>query len=131
MSSFTNATSFQPIILTKKWKVTNTFSWYLQKNSKLVVKIPEGFIFNGADIPFPFTIGLPRVHTDYIQSACLHDYMLDHLRHIFTRDEIDKVFFNSLKALGNPPLRCWSMYQAVRLWGILNERQNYFDVKSI
>lgn len=128
MSNFTNSTGFTPVSKTNHWQVTDTFNWYLKENSNVVVQVPEGFVFNGADIPFPFSILWPRVHTNYIQSACLHDYMLENLRDIFSREHIDLIFYQSLKALKNPPVRSWCMYQAVRIFGLLNERQKYFDI---
>lgn len=128
MSSFTNATSFEPVRQLNKWKVTKSFAWYLEQNGNVVVEIPNGYIFNGADIPFPFSIRWPRVHPDYIQSACLHDYCLEYMRHLFSREEIDKMFYQSLLVLGNSKVRAWCMYNAVRAYGILTERNLYFDI---
>jgi Protein of unknown function (DUF1353) len=126
MSSFTNATGFQPIPYKNLWKVTEDFKWYFTEYPDESIVVPEGFIFNGADIPFPVTIFLPRVHPYYMQSAALHDYMLGDLRSEFTRKKIDEIFYESLLALGNSKIRSWCMFQAVRLFGLIVERENYY-----
>ena len=141
MSSFTQATGIKPSKDKDKWIVTEQFSWYFnepyflptssasneQKGIELKdIIIPSGFAFNGADIPFPITAFWPRIHVHYVQAACLHDYMLQHERHTFTRDFIDIQFHDALLALGNNKVKSWCMYQAVRVFGILTEREFYW-----
>ena len=127
MSSFTNASGFRPIPLQGKWQVTEDFRWYFEEVDGDSVIIPKGFIFDGASIPFPITVVLPKVHPDYMQSAALHDYLLDNLRAILTRNFIDIQFYNSLRVLGNSKIRSWCMYQAVKNFGLLTEGKKYYQ----
>lgn len=131
MSSFTNATGFKPSPRTGQWQVTEDFKWYFTEFPDESIIVPKGFIFNAADIPFPISIFLPKVHPDYIQSAALHDYMLDALRSEFTRKKIDEIFYESLLALGNSQIKSWCMFQAVRLFGLIMEREKYYLLKKI
>lgn len=127
MSSFTKATGFRPSGNPQKpWEVTEDFKWYFEHPEGDSVIVPEGFVFNGADIPIPISFVWPRVDPDYMQSAALHDYMLDDLRKYLSRDFIDRQFYQSLLALGNHPWKAWLMYQAVKYYGILTEGKSQY-----
>lgn len=125
MSSFTKATGFTPIPLTDQWLTTDSFTWYVARSSKTIT-VPSLYKFNGADIPPPVSFVWPRVHPDYMQAACLHDYMLDNLVYQYSRDFADRQFYEALLALGNSQVKSWLMYQAVKAYGLFIEGSHYY-----
>lgn len=83
------------------------------------VRIPEGFVFDGASIPRVAwsLIGAP-FEPDFIVAACVHDWYCDRTRsaHDYQARVIgDAVFFKLLSDAGVPLWRRTAMYAAVRL----------------
>lgn len=75
MSSFTNNISITP---TKDWlfKIVDGFSYYTNIDWKTVyIDVPDGYVFDGASIPYMFGFLFQRVEPDTIMSAWLHDYL--------------------------------------------------------
>ena len=133
-TKFTNATGFTPapVDVPEPWLTTEAFEWVLVYGdpSQGSVIVPAGFPFDGASIPPPVTLLLPRVHPSYMQSAALHDWLLKHERHRFSRHEIDLIFKEALRAQKNPPWRVNAMYAGVRPWGIVSEGRGYWKTKA-
>lgn len=129
MSSFTEAISFSPILAgvnKGKWKVGSSFEWYLTDKEGDKIVVESGFPFDGASVPTLLTVWFPRIHTDYIQAAALHDWLLENERSNFSRKEIDRIFRQALRVLKNPKHRVNMMYLGVSLFGKLKERKNYW-----
>lgn len=95
-----------------------------------VIAVLEGFRFDGASIPLILRPLFPMAHPDYLQAACLHDWLYSHAgdwldetpyatalgTHI-TRRFADDVFREALGVLGLP--RHWrcAFWLAVRIGG--------------
>jgi len=129
MSSFTKAVSFSPIqsgLHKGKWRVDDSFEWYLDKEGGETIVVEAGFVFDGASVPSLLTAWFPRIHADYIQAAALHDWLLVEEREKFSRKEIDDIFKQALKVLDNPDSRVKMMYFGVSTFGKLKERQEYW-----
>ena len=85
------------------------------------VKVPKGFVTDGATIPRIFWPVLPPVHK-YFPAAIVHDYLLT----VLSRDEADKQFNEALKHLEITKARRYAMYGAVRLYAKWQEFLNLF-----
>lgn len=98
-----------------KWELWGGFTYCVGSLSQPsdVVFVPNGFVFDGASVPFAFRVLLPMAHPNYIQAAALHDWMLSQPE--YSRRYCDDVFFEALGVLGVP--RAWrvAMFCAVRL----------------
>ena len=128
MSSFTKAVGFAPQRIqrgrisrllppgmqTQKYKVTEGFTWWVDARQQ--IDIAPGFVFDGASVPFPFTLVFPRVHSDYVQAACLHDWLYS--TQSTSRAFADKQFYVAMRVLRLPALYAWVIYAAVRLGGM-------------
>lgn len=98
------------IILPEK-RFEKTLYVLLEDFEFLGVKVPKGFVTDGATIPRIFWPILPPVHK-YFPAAIVHDYLLTQL----TRDEADAKFNEALKQLKITKARRYAMYGAVRLY---------------
>lgn len=94
------------------------FRGFLTTRKKMVIQgvsIPQGFMFNGADIPrLAWTIlGLHPMHHGVVNAACLHDYLIvkNHAGH-----DRDKLFYKQLVEDGIPKWKAKLMYFTVRKW---------------
>ena len=84
---------------------------------------------------------LPRVHAEYIEAVFIHDVGLDKHRHL-SRAVIDIMFFKAMKVTTserlNPNMtrglwkliRPYVMYIGVSVFGLIQERQQYFSPKK-
>lgn len=83
---------------------------------KHFVRIPQGYIFDGASIPRVawFFVGYP-FEPDLIEAACIHDWYCDHATRYFERTIGDAVFLKLLADRGVARWRRIAMYLAVRL----------------
>ncbi len=127
MSSFTKAIGFAPQRVKRyglwrllppgmqkqKYKVTEGFAWRV--DSHRVMHVKQGFEFDGASVPFFFIWIFPRAHSDYIQAACLHDWL--YCTQTTSRRFADRQFYLAMRVLNVPVLYAWLMYAAVRLGG--------------
>lgn len=129
MSSFTNplmivaapvkrgglARLLPPSLQRPRWEVCAGFTYFVGSLAEPTdrIRVPGGFVFDGASVPFPFRILVPMAHPNYIQAAALHDWMTERPR--YSRSYADRVFLEALAVLGMPKLWRYSMYAAVRL----------------
>lgn len=91
---------------------------------KHFVRIPEGYIFDGASIPrWAWSIVGYPFEPDLIEAACVHDWYCDRATHYFERVIGDNVFLKLLADAGVPTWRRAIMYAAVRLNTIINHRE--------
>lgn len=83
-----------------------------------VVRIPQGYTFDGASIPRVMwsIVGSP-FEPDYMLAACVHDWYCEHAKCYFDRVIGDNVFLLLLARTQTVPrLRQVAMYMAVRLY---------------
>ena len=134
---FTNAIGYEitPPEVKEPWQTAQAFDWLLDYAAKDGEKITvsKGFAFDGASTPaIPgIRVIFPRIHPMYIQAAALHDWCLKHERHRFTRAEIDNIFKEALEALNNSNARVRSMYNGVKLFGIITEGYKNYNSRLI
>ena len=107
--------------------ITGSNNAYLYSDYKIyyrgdVIKIPKGFIFDGASIP-PIFWGILMLHPFHMRcrrAGMVHDYMYT----IGKKDLGDKLFKSILKEDGCNSFQSRIMFWAVRLFGgmYINER---------
>ena len=95
-----------------KLKVRNPFVF---KN----IKIPEGFITDGASVPRIFWAIFPPNRTDYLPCAIVHDFLCDKGDY----KKADRCFLNCLRQLAVGKLTTYIMYCAVRLYHLIRYRK--------
>jgi len=97
-----------------QWELTSPFEY--RTGGNLTIKIPEGFITDGASIPkFAYSIiGSPWTGK-YAKISVVHDFL--YKKHLYPRKVSDKIFLNGMKILGVSWWRRRIMYTAVRLGG--------------
>lgn len=96
----------------KRWKLTDPLIYA----SKLAgnITVPAGFITDMASvprIPLAYWLAGDTAH----EAAVIHDYLYTSHKH--PRDVADAVFLEAMKAMGEPFIRRYAMYTAVRLFG--------------
>jgi hypothetical protein len=120
MSKFTT-----PVILEKpgycKWRVYESFEFYLQDDNSDVIKVPAGVVTDLASVPRIFWTFLPP-DGRYAKAAIIHDYMYDNA--LWTKKEADLIFLDGMRVLGVPKWKRTVMYHAVRMFGKGRYAQN-------
>ena len=131
MSNFTSPLAVVPFITESgavRWKTLRSFEWRIHDDDDAPrIRVPEGFIFDGATIPWGITLFLPRAHPRYLQAAALHDWMLENERPYFSRCHIDQIFKQAVSALGNPAWRVLALGGGVAMFGLVVERRAYYS----
>jgi hypothetical protein len=102
----------------KEYVLLNEFEF---ENFGIKVKIPAGFVFDGASIPrlLWVTAGSPY-QPQYIGPALIHDYIYTYhntLKSKITRAQADSVFKQCLLLNKVHPFQANRMYAAVRTFG--------------
>lgn len=116
MSKFTGPLSVREYDVDRGlWQTLEPLVWEVDElDSGSFMTVPTGFVTDGASIPFPFSIVLPRWGR-WRRAAALHDYL--YRVQITTRREADKQFLIALKASDvSAPVR-YIFWAAVRLFG--------------
>lgn len=130
VSNFTDPLAVEPFITARgkvRWRTLKAFSWQIHyKALSPSILVPEGFVFDGATVPWGITLFLPRAHPLYLQAAALHDWMLTHERPYYSRCHIDQIFKDASRALDNPPWRVWALSFGVAIYGMIKERGGYY-----
>ena len=125
MSSFTKLPPLNAIPPNYKlFEVPVDFEYHVgAEDSDDVIKIPKGFICDGASIPKIFwgIIGSPMGR--YAPAAIIHDFLYRNQPR--SRKESDEIFYEAMQVLGVPFWKRWIMYHAVRLfaWPVWNIRK--------
>lgn len=105
----------------KIWRVISGFRYYYPHQGSLgVFEVPEGFYTDGASVP-RWLWSLVPPWGSYGQAAVLHDFMLV-TRSIYINEKyepipmslINRIFYRSMKQLGEPRIVRYPMYVAVR-----------------
>ncbi len=86
-----------------------------------VIKVPKGFISDGASIPRPFWTIFSPFNGDYFEAALVHDFLYsrasDYDYSFITRAEADEIFKEAMFNLGVGWFTRGTIYSAVRLGG--------------
>lgn len=98
----------------RSWKVLERIRYYDAKTRIIQHTVPAGFVTDFASIPRGLWNIFPPTGP-YAPAAVLHDFM--YVRAWGTKAEADKIFRKSMKQLGVPYWKRWSMWAAVRIGG--------------
>jgi hypothetical protein len=86
-----------------------------------VIKVPKGFVGDGASIPRPFWSIFSPFNGDYFEAALVHDYLYSKASDVdyptINRAEADEIFKEAMYNLGVGWLSRGTIYSAVRLGG--------------
>ena len=114
MSSFTKHPPLQPLSDGIHWQVVEDFEYHVGKEeSNDVVKVPAGFITDGASIPKIFWSIIGGPWGKYGYAAILHDFCYS--TQTRTRLASDKIFLEAMKVLQVNIFKRLIMYRAVRI----------------
>jgi hypothetical protein len=98
------------------WSLAQELVWEVgEEGSGLEVRVPVGFLSDGASIPWPFSIVLNRWGR-WRRAACLHDHLYALIRigephpHGPTRREADRQFREAMLASGVWSLTAWTFW---------------------
>lgn len=91
----------------------------LEEIELLGYKVPAGFVSDGATTPRFMWAWIPPVDK-YFPAAVVHDYLLETTN--IRRKDIDKIFYQCLKALNISFLVRYAMYIGVRINSILKHQ---------
>lgn len=132
MVTFINRLKISPVDNNKDdWELLDIFEVHISdiRPEKIAIKIPKGFITDGASVPRIFWIYLPRFGK-YTKAAIVHDYLYKGCGSAYeqfgisgyfsiniTRKESDLIFKKIMKVSGVNKVKCWLMYNAVRIFG--------------
>lgn len=111
MSQFTS--NFKGELIGKNlWRNLETFEYHVGKYpSEEIITVPEGFITDFASVPRIFwpIISPIDVHG---KAAVVHDYCYYYA--IYSKQQTDLIFYESLQVLKVAPWKAWCMYNGVR-----------------
>lgn len=84
------------------------------------IVIPAGTFTNFGDVPWPFSILLPRRDERFLAAFLLHDELCrQSARGDLSRRLADAVFYDAMKIVKAPAWRRKAMYLGVRIWALL------------
>lgn len=79
--------------------------------------VEEGYPFDGASVPWPLTLLVPRTHSSYVGAAALHDYLYEKRHADVSRLHADNIFREAMLVLGLHWVWAGLMWRAVRAAG--------------
>jgi hypothetical protein len=128
MSSFTTPL-FVEFIDGKRWKLHRAFQYHVgSKYSKVVIKVPAGFIFDFASIPqiiLGIFFWLLPWWAKFNKASLVHDWL--YRNHYYSRAMADLIFYEAMlvafRARVSGKVVAWLEYKAVRLLGQLAYRR--------
>lgn len=80
------------------------------------IKIPAGYMTNGADIPRVFWSLFPPNSPEYLSAVVIHDFLCDRARKKEDFRQADEIFYEMLKELGVSKIKAITFYLSVRLY---------------
>jgi hypothetical protein len=128
------------IVIKKEWNLhTNywtlyeplRFMVYLNKANEIIVSVPEGTRSDGASVPRPLWMLLPKINAPYVAAAFLHDYLTHNLQiaakiigdHNDPQLFADKLFLYAMTSDHVNKFAAYAMYVAVRAYSKCNKYQ--------
>lgn len=118
------------------WKLNEGFEFYLEKDKNSFIRVPEGFITDGASVPRLFWLLLPP-WGEYGQAAVLHDYLLEgglvhneteKVSFIVKRDVARKYFYDAMKVV---KVRRWRRYLMIGGVWLLDQWRKVFPTREL
>ena len=115
MSSFTKASPLEAVPPDYKlYRNTIEFEYRVgNEQSGKVIKIPKGYITDGASIPKWAWSIIGGPVGKYAPAAIVHDYIIEF--ELYPRKKADKIFLEAMKVLKVPFWKRRIMYRAVRI----------------
>ncbi len=122
-----------PAWMTQEWYVAQTFRYWTEGEGKgEYFDVPGGdpeisakgaepdrdiLVFDGASVPWPLTLLVPKTHPIYFGAAALHDYLYCRRYMDVPRRRADDYFLDALLISGLNWLWAGAMWRAVRSGG--------------
>lgn len=119
MSKFTSPLKVEVFDNGRKFRLLEPFTYYREENNQDILEVPENFVTDMCSVPrifwsiYPPTGGGTK-KTSYCKSGVLHDAAYQYKW--FSRKECDKLFLESMKAVGVGFFTRWIFYICVRLF---------------
>ncbi|RAZ54579.1 hypothetical protein CHL10074_07090 [Campylobacter hyointestinalis subsp. lawsonii] len=85
------------------------------------IKIPAGYMTNGADIPRLFWSLFPPNSPEYLSAVVVHDYLCDKAKNKQDYKEADEIFYAMLKSLEVARWKARLFYLACRTYHKIKE----------
>jgi len=115
MSSFTKHPPLRPLDNGIEWEVMEDFEYHVgAEDSNEIIKIPKGFVTDGASIPRLCWSFIGGPWGKYGYAAILHDYLC--VTKPFPQSKSDYIFYEAMGVLGVPKWKRLIMYWAVRIF---------------
>lgn len=112
------------------WVVKKDFIYYLDDSKLSVVKIPRGYLTDGATVPRVFW-GLVPPWGKYGQACVLHDYLCEYpfyddgnSRVIIERKEVDQIFDEAMQILHVPNTTRKLIIGAVNTYRVVTRKRD-------
>jgi len=93
------------------------------------IRIPSGFIFDGASVPKLFQFISTPFHPDVMAAAIVHDWL--YVNHQTDRKAADIILYDLLVANGIRKFKAKLMYKAVRVGGVASWGYNTEDINKL
>ena len=132
MSKFTNPIIVELLPGGRKVRVVESFSYDIGKKGGTTIRIPAGFVSDGASIPriFWFIVGSPLTGK-YRAGAILHDFL--YYSALYPRKRSDEIFLEAMTVLNVNKVKRTIIFWAVRIgaeWSWNKHRENKFSTSS-
>lgn len=112
------ATWLPPALVSQLWKVSTAFEfWTGSKAAGAHYIVDADFEFDGASVPWPLTVFVPKTHPIYLGAAALHDFLYQERHAAVARKTADDVFLEALMVSGLNWVWAGLMWRAVRAAG--------------
>lgn len=112
------------------WVVKKDFIYYLDDSKMSTVKVPRGYLTDGATVPRAFWSLVPP-WGKYGQACVLHDYLCEYPfyddgqhRVIIERKEVDQIFNEAMQILQVPETTRRLMIGAVNTYRIVSRKRD-------
>jgi len=117
MSNFTDTLDIRKLS-GGRYKLLKSFVYHVgDKNSLEVIRVPIGFICDGASIPRLLWSVVGHPMDEYAQAAFLHDFICKCMRDTYNRLEGEEIMYEAMGVLGVSLWKRWVIYKALRLFG--------------
>lgn len=107
-----------PALIPEQWRVVEDFVYWDEAPGKGERHlVPAGFVFDGASVPWPLTVLVPKTHPMYLAAAALHDHLYAERWQEVPRPHADRLFLDALLVSGLNWIWSGMMWRAVRAGG--------------
>jgi len=105
----------------KYWRLEKEFEYYTEiLGDKVYIKVPEGFETDFASIPKIF-LPIMKWRDKFNKASVIHDWLY-HTRQ-FDRKTADKIFLEAMAVLKIHPIKRYTFYYTVRIFGWIRWRK--------